>query len=233
MPFRSRPLALTGLALAALLGRACDPGSAPGAAAADVAAGRDPAAAPDPSGAVLSVDGLWIRPQDVDPLADEVQLLFPEYTRVHARRLALTNEILPRLAARSRHPETWAAAREACAEAEAHLEELTPWVQQGTWKVLGLALWGVVRRLEPGVWSPPVELVGRWVRVRLDERTPASEPSQEVFEVSLLDFPYLELTTLAATVQEAIDSVRLEILAPEWDATVPEAWKHRMRGGAR
>lgn len=205
-----------------LLGCAPDMG-----APAPAEAARAPAPA-SADGAVLRVDELAIRAEDVDPLARDVRLLYPEYAEAHARRLALTNEILARFAARARHPEAWRQAADACAAAD--LERLEPWLVEGNWRELGLSTWSAAHALPLATWSEPVELVGRWARLRVDARDGAEDPRKERLSLSVLEFPFLPRDGATALVEEAIDSVRLTVVDPRWDATVPETWKHRMRG---
>ena len=48
-----------------------------------------------PVGTVIAVNDVTIRAADVSPWTDAVALLYPEYTPINCRRLALTNVILP------------------------------------------------------------------------------------------------------------------------------------------
>jgi hypothetical protein len=174
---------------------------------------------------VLLVDGLALTASEIDPLCADVLALYPEYSRVHARRLALTNEFLPRLAARSSDPRGWERARAECESASARLDALAPRTQEGAFAGLGLSLWSAARHLPVGEWSGPLELAGRWLRLRLDERTERPDAREEHLRVSVLEFPFLD----PAAVEAAIDRAHLEILDPGFAAAVPEAWKHRMR----
>jgi hypothetical protein len=213
---------LKGSAVAlALLG--CAPESP--APAAPTAAPRNAAgAAPE---VALTVDGLELRASELEPLCDDILVLYPEYSRLHARRLALTNEFLPRLAIRARDPERWAEARQAATAADL---QAAPARVEGTFHGLGLGLWSAVRHQAPGAWSEPLELVGRFVRARLDETRAAVDPREEVLVVSVLDFPFVPPADARAAIDGAIDGARLTILDPNFDEAVPEAWKHRMRG---
>lgn len=176
---------------------------------------------------VLEVEGLGVTRSEVDALAADVLLLYPEYSRAHARRLALTNEFLPRLAVRAQARAAWQAARTACAEAIP--TALEPLEIEGDFGELGLALWSAARRLAPGEWSPPLELTARWVRVRLEQRSESAEPRLERLRLALLDFPLLAPDGQRIDVAGAPDRARLVILDREFDEAVPEAWKHRMR----
>jgi hypothetical protein len=183
---------------------------------------------PSPPGTVLLVDGLPLMAAEVEDLAEGVALLYPEYSRLHARRLALTNEFLPRLAGRALQPERWEEARAAAAAAFEDVPR-EPQRQQGNFGLLGLGLWDAARRLEPGVWSAPVELFGRFVRVRLEGRDGNADPRAEELDVSLLEFPYVAVAEAKAAHAFALDRAVLTIVDPAWREAVPEAWQHRMR----
>lgn len=179
-----------------------------------------------PPGTVLLVDGLALTAGEVAPVCADVLALYPEYAAVHARRLALTNEFLPRLAARAQDPEGWQRARTECERAADRLDALVPRSEEGTFHGLGLPLWSTARHLPVGEWSAPLELAGRWLRLRLDERVERADPREERLRVSVLEFSFLD----ALGVGEAIDRANLVIVDPEFGEAVPEAWKHRMRG---
>jgi hypothetical protein len=177
--------------------------------------------------AVLEVDGFELTAAELEPLCGDIHSLYPEYAAVHVTRLALTNEFLPRLALRASAPERWNAARAACAEAVP--DALEPVALEGTFQGLGLGLWSAARRLTPGAWSGPIELVGRFVRVRLEEKRAAPDPREESLRLAVLAFPCVDPANERAEVDAAIDRAHLTILDPGFGAAVPEAWKHRMR----
>jgi hypothetical protein len=187
-----------------------------------------PPPAQSADGAVLRVDGLPLTAAEIEHLADGVELLYPEYSRQHARRLALTNELLPRLAGHALQPERWAEARAACAAAF-EAGALVPRREEGNFATLGLGVWDAARRLAPGTWSEPVELFGRFVRVRLEARDGASDPRAEELDVLLLEFPYLAVSEAQNAHDFALERAVLEIVDPAWRTAVPETWQHRMR----
>ena len=187
-----------------------------------------PPPAPAADGAVLRVDGLPLTAAEIEHLAAGVELLYPEYSRQHARRLALTNELLPRLAGHALQPERWAEARMACASAF-EAGALEPHRAEGNFATLGLGLWDAARRLAPGTWSEPVELFGRFVRVRLEARDGAPDPRAEELDVLVLEFPYLALAEAQNAHDFALERAVLEIVDPAWRTAVPETWQHRMR----
>ena len=69
------------------------------------ACSQDGAASPAvawPAGTVLAVDGVPVLAAEVEPIAAAIAELYPENTRPHCLRLALTNVNLPRAALQSR-----------------------------------------------------------------------------------------------------------------------------------
>jgi hypothetical protein len=177
-----------------------------------------------PPGTVLLVDGLPLAAGELAPMCADILALYPEFATVHARRLALTNEFLPRLAARARDPQGCQRAREECERASARLDALVPQSEEGTFHGLGLSLWSAARHLPVGEWSGPLELAGRWLRLRLDERIESADPREERLRVSVLEFPFLD----DKAVEEAIDRAHLVIVDAGFDEAVPETWKQRM-----
>jgi hypothetical protein len=179
-----------------------------------------------PAGAVLLVGDLALLATDVRPLEADILALYPEYSPTHARRLALTNEFLPRLALRSRDPQSWARAREAC-ERAADLDESARG-HEGGFHALGVGLWSLARHLPEGRWSAPLELAGRWVRVRLDEKSSHPDPRQEILRLSLVEFPLYAPEAMRERTESALDEAVLVLCDPAFAEAVPEAWKHRM-----
>lgn len=183
-----------------------------------------------PPGTVLRVNDLPLAAEEVDRLAADVSELYPEFSRVHARRLALTNEFLPRLAVRAAAVDRWEQARAACAEANDGLEERIDAVFEGTFSKLGVGLWSAARHLALEEWSAPIELTGRWVRLRLEERTERPDPREERLRIAVVEFRLLPHEDERAAVESAIDRARLTLLDADFAEAVPEAWRHRMRG---
>jgi hypothetical protein len=190
-----------------------------------------PASPPAAAAAVLEVDGLPLTLAELEPLERDILALYPEYSRKHARRLALTNEFLPRLAAHAANPELWRRARAACEGlATAGLGTAEALHVEGDFRALGLGLWSAARRLPPEQWSAPVELTGRWARIRVTRREVAADPLGERLALALIEFPYVDPENAAAALEAAIDRAHLRVLDPTLEDVLPEAWKHRMRG---
>ena len=222
-----------------------DPRGPRGSAQADDAAPAAPAPAED-QGVVLRVEDQPIRASEVDRLAAMVGELYPQYTRAHRRRLALTNVLLPRAAAAAARPEERARARAAVRAAQTELDAFDDdpgWAErlgglahrvEGPWDVVGgFDLWGHARALAPETWSEPLERVGSFDLVRLRSRQEAADPAAEVLELDVVRFPYLPPGTTAADVDALLDGARLEIVDPAWRELVPEALQYRMRGADR
>lgn len=215
------PSGFTAWVVAALLS-ACTP----------AAPAPEPDARPEvPPGVVLLVDGLPLARAEVSPLTEDILELFPEYSELHARRLALTNVFLPRLAARAAHPDGWNRAREAClrsTQLDARARTL-----EGGFQALGVGLWSLARHLPVGSWSEPLELPGRWLRLRLEAKTLHEEARLEALRLSLVEFAFLAPEEPTAGVEAAVDRAVLTLVDPAFAEAVPEAWKHRMHATTR
>ena len=202
------------------------------------ACSQDGAASPAvawPAGTVLAVDGVPVLAAEVEPIAAAIAELYPENTRPHCLRLALTNVNLPRAALQSRFAKERAGAREACVRARASLaDDASPASElEGDWRALGLDLWSAARKLELEQWSEPIELVGRFALVRLDRRT-GGDARGERLALRVLELPYAaQGEDPQTTIANTLDASRLTIVDPAWNEFVPEQWKYRMRGKDR
>ncbi len=185
-----------------------------------------------PAGTVVAVNGDPVLAEEVRPIAAAIRALYPEYTATHHQRLALTTVVLPCAAIRSLHREAHAQARAEAARAlergPAFLANLSE-ERRGNFKELDLDLWCLARELPLGEWHGPLELVGCFALVRVDARHGANA-EEEVLELRCVEFAFVPLVDLESLVEAALDRSRLEIVAPEWEEIVPEAWKRRMNG---
>jgi hypothetical protein len=189
--------------------------SCPGADPEDPATVSPPAPAPE-DGAVLRVNGAPLTAEDVDRFARPIAELEPQFLRLHHRRLALTNVVLPLAALRTLDPDGHArAAADASAALEGGAAELLGRSSElaGTFRDIGLDLWCLARELPFGEWQGPLELVGRFVVVRLDAREGLEE--EEVLRGRWIEFAFFE-GDLRARIEEAVDRSRLEIVDPDW-----------------
>ena len=195
---------------------------------------NDPPPPHDPD-VVLLVDDVEIRGSEVQVVADAIAEMFPEYTPIHCRRIALRNVFLPRAAVSAAHSERRAEALLECerarealrtdpASGEAESQEL-----RGDFRRLELGLWVYARSLEPGVWSPPFEQIGRLRLVQLAGIEEGEEKALDVVSVRVHDFLYLPEGSTMDDVEAAIDASRLSILDPDWGKAVSELTKYRMR----
>ncbi len=194
----------------------------------DGGAASAPTTVPDSPGTVLRVNGEAVLAEEVDLFAVPIGALEPQYLLLHRRRLALTNVVLPLAALRTLDREAHARAREEATSAQqlrpAELVARASAVQ-GTFRELGLDLWCRARGLSPGEWSGPLELVGRFVVVRLDEAQGSEEG--EVLRLRVLEFPFVP-GELRERIEDALDRSLLEIVDPQWRETIPEVWQRRM-----
>lgn len=198
----------------------------------------EPAPSAWPEGTVLAVDDVPLAGAEVEQVAAAIGELYPAYVTAQNRRLALTNGFLDRLAVHSRDRAERARALARCEEARAAIPRQgdPPDVQRlagGFEQFHDLPFWALARALPIGEWSGPIELVGRWVLVRLDRYEPSRQVADEWVEVSYLAFPFLDLSYRAdvdpsRSVRDAVDSARLTFVDPAWSEYVPIEWKHRM-----
>ena len=235
-----RPMGPRWLGLCALLAAGCGDAEPPSPDEPPGQGGAAPETRAWPEGTVLAVDDVPITLAEVDPVADAIAEVYPEYTRAHARRLALTNVVLPRAAAANRFPDARAAmlevARQRLADLASGSEETGAIEISGRFGQLDLDLWLVARTLEPGAWGGPFDLVGRWSLVRLDEiEIPDGIVEAALYRLSVIRFPYAgraeeHYLDAGEAIEAAIDASRLEFVDPAWRNVLPEAWKRRMKG---
>ena len=225
----------TVIAVCASVVFSCERDAASPAASTDADAG-----AVWPAGTVLAVNDLPIRTADVDAIANAIAVLYPQYVFAQCRRLALTNVVLPMWAVRSRDAEERLLALERCRAARiaaTHAEAIATEDDEavaGGLQALGLDLWVAAGELEPGVWSEPVELIGRWALIRIESVTPGEHGQGDWFELTLRSFPYLDFSypdaaVASTSIEHAVDRSELEIVSPEWRELIPEEFKFRMR----
>jgi len=222
MLHRRRFVMSLALALAALGGGAC--GDASGVAAPSF-----------PADAVLGVESVPITAADVDHWRATIELVETRATLPAVRRLALTNIVLPRTITTLLDPTRREAARAQAQEARealsggADVAELE--TVEGTWKDLGLDVWGRALELEPGVWSEVFETAGAFVVFRVLER-PENVSGRTSVELERVFCPYLEPEAARDLVESGFDTMKLWIVDPAWSPLVPEHYKFRMAAEA-
>ncbi len=191
----------------------------------------EPAGAPRPAypaGTVLAVDGVPIRADEVERWVPVTRLLEPDKVLSHWRRLALANIVLPLRAGEALDPR----GREAAYAHATHLRGLATErgalpeevehrdVTEGTWKDLGLIDWELARELEVGAWSEVYETVGGWAFFRLLER-PAEFGPLSVVRIERAHACYLDPEAVRGLIDEALRTLPIEVVDPEWEALVP------------
>lgn len=191
-----------------------------------------------PPGTALFVDALPVSEAEIEAAARWTAQLEPNAVPAQHLRSALTALVLPRAAIAARRAPERAVQRERCAAARASLlagaaDAPQPTQVRGGYDELGFELFSAARELEPGAWSEPLELVGRFALVRLDERTPGAVAIADRIVASLLEFHYLPPETTRAELDAEIDACRLEFAQERWRELVPIAWQYRMRGESR
>lgn len=188
-----------------------------------------------PADAVLGVESMPITAADVDRWRGTIELVETRATLPALRRFALTNIVLPRtVTALIDPPQREAAltrardAREALASGVDVAElETVP----GTWKDLGLDVWGRSLELEPGVWSEVFETAGAFVVFRVVER-PETVNGATAVTIERVFYPYLEPEAARDLVESSFDAMKLWIVDPAWSSLVPEHYKFRMAAEA-
>jgi hypothetical protein len=119
----------------------------------------------------------------------DVRELYPEYALVHARPARADQTTASRGSRRAPRPPRHGSAR-ARPASEPTSAALAP--TQGRRALPRARPLGVERprgTSRSGSGAPPLDLPGRWVRLRLDERVPATDVREETLRVSMLEFP--------------------------------------------
>lgn len=224
--------ASVGLVAALLLG--CDGGATPTEPVEPEPAPFAEAVAPE--GTAVLVDHVPIPVDEVERWAEWIAEVEPEFVSDARRRYALTNGLLERAALTALHGEAREVALEralACAQAleaggEAPEEGLFRGQVEGSWRELGLHLWGELQPADAARWVGPFERLGAFTLARV--RSTSEVRGQQVLDVELLDYPFLDPATAREEVRTCPDRTTLTIVDPAYEALVPEAWKFRMRG---
>lgn len=209
-------------ALASLLG-ACDDGRSAASSAMD----RD-------DQAVLLVGTQPIAAEEVDAVAEWFRSIHPKATQDHLRRIALDRVVVPRAALAQTASEQRSRALEACREAlEALRDGGLPPTGEELRLIVGNSLLspevaGLSRGLEAGIWSEPLEGVGRFLLIRIEAEHTDAVPSRTVVE-----FPYLAATADLGLVQERVAAVSLTLVDPAWRAAIPSALESQLKSQPR
>lgn len=217
---------------------AADP-SHPGAKAAAQAGGV--AAAAFPAGTVLTLNGAPIRADEVDAIGSIVARVEVQHTLPNLRRIALTNVILPRVAARQLvGEEKYAAARALADSWHATLArgETQPApmagppeeVLEGGLLQIGLEVWNWAIDAPLETWSEPIETVGAWRLARVLERSAGMRPADVKLKVEVRTFVWDAAASFRKDVEDQLDRSKLEFVDETWRDVVPTLWQRRLRG---
>jgi hypothetical protein len=236
------------LAALVLAAPACEPASVP--ASAPAAGAARPAAdgprasvarrADWPADTVLALNGDPITLDEVDAAASIIARAENHHALPHLRRLALTNLVFPRLAARQlagaqrrdaalAEARAWRAAQVAGAAPGPLAEPQAELVQDGFDRA-GLELWDWALDAEPGTWSEPIETCGVWRVARVLERGVGLRPLDVPLKVDVRTFPWDPAPSFRRDVEAHLDRARLEYVDEAWRDLVPTIWQRRLRG---
>jgi hypothetical protein len=229
------------VAAGAVVPSACQPDASPEPAQPNGAASA--AVRTDwPKDTVLALNGDPIGAEEVDAIGSIIARAEEEHTLPHLRRIALTNVVLPRLAARQF---AGAAKRTASLEAarawRAALDRGAPpppnagpieEVVQGGFGMMGLEVWNWALDCRVGEWSEPLETPGTWRVARVLERSAGLRPCDVVLRVDLRTFVWDTSESFKPDVEAFIDRSKLEYVDESWRDLVPTLWQRRLRGSS-
>jgi hypothetical protein len=194
-----------------------------------------------PPGTVLALDDVPISADEVDAIANIVARIEPQDSTTHVRRIALTNVVFPRVAGQALGGANREKSRALALECKRYLDEGQtppaplggPELQslEGRFSRVGLEAWQYGMEAPIGRWSDPIETVGGYQLVRIDERTKADTARDTSMKVSIYFFPYVEAPEVRTAVNAALDSARLHYVDESWRDVVPTSWQYRLRGG--
>ena len=207
----------------------------------------DPAPAPVkkawPPGTVLVLDDYPISAEEVDASADVIAQLEPDNVPAQARRIALTNVVLPRaagiLVAGAKREE---ARRQASEAREALANAATPdfeppfgvmQTREGPANDIGFEAWSYASTAVPGTWSEPLETIGAFEVVRVDSHSNADTPRQVRYKLRVCVLSYIDDPNLRGVIDAQLDRSKLTFVDAAWAEFVPELWKHRLRAGVQ
>jgi len=194
-----------------------------------------------PAGTVLTLNATPILVDEVDAIGSIVARVEVHHTLPSLRRIALTNVILPLVAARQvagaeQHAAALARAhdwRGALARGETPVGPLTPPredVLRGGVIELGLPIWAWALEAPLATWSEPIETVGAWRLVRVLERSAGYRPADVVLDVEVRTFVWDPAESFPQDLEDHLDRSKLEFVDESWRDVVPTLWQRRLRG---
>ncbi len=227
-PAGPRALAVGVLAALALLAASCDePGAAPPVAPAPAY----------PPGTALAIGGHPIAAEDIERYVPMIEIIEPEFVRRDHLRKVLSNIVLPTAAGAALLPEDREAAYQRASELLAAARETgtlpdgAPEANplSGPWVKVGMVSWFEAMSMEPGTYSPLHETPGAWTFFELISTGAPPGEFHATTEVSVrrYDVRYLPDEALHDLVQEALDTLPIDIVDPEWEPLVPPLFLYR------
>lgn len=194
-----------------------------------------------PAGTVLALNDTPIDSAEVDEIGSIVARIDERSTLPYLRRIALTNVILPRIAAaqlsgaegRDAARTSAEASRAALAQGqEPPAEFATPNVAtiEGGVHELGLEVWNWALDCPIETWSEPIETVGAWRLARVIERSAGLRPGDVDLEVEVRLFPWSDSPTFVQDLDAHLDQSQLTFVDESWRDLVPTMWQRRLRG---
>lgn len=198
-----------------------------------------------PSDTALAIGSVPISAREIGRVAEWIAFLQPGASRAHHEREALTAFLMPRAAVRMAHGasrvEALAHARRRRAEltGEAQLGEsggesgqgpgpigppAAPTTVTGSWRDLGLEVWGEMRAKPLETWSEPIEGIGRFTLAR---RVPY-KGREGTLRLELEVIPWRADGPI--DVEAALASQSLTIVDPSWRDAVPAYWRAKFKG---
>ncbi len=234
-----------GLIVSAWALGACSPAAPTGAADPSHPVGKSgpstTAAAALPAGTVLTLNGTPIRADDVDAIGSIVARVEVQHTLPSLRRIALTNVVLPRTAARQLVGEEKYAAARALADTwhatlvrggaqSAPLAGPPEEVLEGGLLQIGLEVWNWAIDAPLDAWSEPIETVGAWRLARVIERSAGLRPADVRLKVEVRTFVWDPAESFRKEVEDQLDRSKLVFVDETWRDVVPTLWQRRLRG---
>lgn len=192
-----------------------------------------------PAGTVLALNGVPISAGDVDDVASWYARLQPEDSPAQLRRLALSNVIFPRIAARGVDPELREKMRALARAYKIALDSGTlppgPLTgpmeneRKGIYGALGLEAWSTALDARPGRWSSVIETPGAFEIVRLKERGKQGAAIAIELTLGVFDFAWIDPSKSRPTIDAALDHSKLVFVDESWRDYVPTLWQYRLR----
>lgn len=206
--------------------------SASDAAGGAVEASTEPTAVEYPEGTVFTIGDVPVLRSDIDAYVPLVRLIDPHLVTSSLRRSALANVALPIAAARALDPEAREEAFQRAQAYNAHAREQgdvppgapEPRYLTGTWKDVGLVPFAEAMSMTPGSYSRLVESPAAWTFFKLvatNVEEGAEFTNMTEITIQRYDVPYLPDEASRDLVQQAIDTLPVEVIDEEWEHVIP------------